>query len=246
MNNTERKGCAAVSWLRNAKSSSKPYEDRYRLLTKDIAIVGKSGRGELFAVIDGIGGAPRGMQAAQAVADCLVDFYRKPEHVAANSLGLNDLLLQANQVINDWGCIEGTDRPLGGAAGTIAWIHDQRLTLFHAGDTAGILLRQNHSPRLLTGLHEYDGGITRYFGLGRRLELEVKSERLLVGDLILLVSDGVTKVFSTTEAANLAQEIYDKTGGDIGMAAQELAIRSRSKKSVDDITVMLIEVEDDE
>ena len=64
MNNTERKGCAAVSWLKNAKSTRKPYEDRYRLLTKDIPLVGKSGRGELFAVLDGIGGAPRGMAAA--------------------------------------------------------------------------------------------------------------------------------------------------------------------------------------
>jgi protein phosphatase len=245
MNNTERKGCAAVSWLKNAKSSSKPYEDRYRLLTKDISIVGKSGRGELFAVLDGIGGAPRGMQAAQAVADCLLDFYRKPENISADSLGLNELLLQSNQAINDWGCMEGTDRPLGGAAGTIAWIHDQHLTLFHAGDTAGILLRENHPPRLLTGLHEFDGGITRYFGLGRRLELEVKTLPLVDGDLILLVSDGVTKVFSTTEAANLVQEIYDKTG-DIGMAAEELVIRSRSKKSVDDITAMVIEIEEEE
>ena len=65
------------------------------------------------------------------------------------------------------------------------------------------------------------------------------------GDLVFLVSDGVTKVYSTTEAANLVQEIYDKTG-DIGMAAQELVIRSRSKKSVDDITAMVIEIELDE
>jgi protein phosphatase len=245
MNNTERKGCAAVSWLKNAKSTKKPYEDRYRLLSKDIPLVGRSGRGELFAVLDGIGGAPRGMAAAQAIADCLLDFYRKPAEISADSIGLNQLLLQTNQAINDWGCMEGTDRPLGGAAGTIAWIHDQRLTLFHAGDTAGMLLRQNHPPRLLTGLHEFDGGITRYFGLGRRLEIEVKSLSLVEGDLILLMSDGVTKVFSTTEAANLVQQIFDKTG-DIGMAAQELVNRSRGKHSVDDITAMVIEVEEDE
>ncbi len=245
MNNTERKGCAAVSWLKNAKNIRKPYEDRYRLLSKDIPLVGKSGRGELFAVLDGIGGAPRGMQAAQAVADCLLDFYRKPEEIPADNNGLNQLLLQANQAINDWGCVDGTDSPLGGAAGTIVWIQEQRLTLFHAGDTAGILIRQNQAPQVLTSAHELDGGISRYFGLGRRLEIEVKSERLEEGDLILLVSDGVTKAFSTTEAANLVLEIYNKTG-DIGFAAQELVTRSRSKKSVDDITVMLIEVEEDE
>lgn len=244
MNNTEKKGSAAVSWMKNAKSSSKPYEDRYRMLTEDIPLVGKSGRGELFAVLDGMGSAPKGMAAAQAVTDCLLDFYRKPDDIPADSNGLNQLLLQTNQAINDWGCMEGTDRPLGGAAGTVAWIHDQKLTLFHAGDTAGILIRQNHPPRLLTGLHEYNGGITRYFGLGRRLEIEIKTLALMEGDLILLVSDGVTKAFSTTEAANLVQEIFDKTG-DAGSAVQELVTRSRNKKSVDDITAILIEVLDE-
>ena len=65
------------------------------------------------------------------------------------------------------------------------------------------------------------------------------------GDLILLVSDGVTKGYSTTAAANLVQENYDKTG-DVGIAAQKLVIRSRCKKSVDDITAMVIEIELDE
>ncbi|MBK5275604.1 MAG: protein serine/threonine phosphatase 2C family protein [Desulfuromonadales bacterium] len=244
MNNTERKGCAAVSWLKNAKSTRKPYEDRYRLLSRDIPLVGRSGRGELFAVLDGIGGAPRGMQAAQAIADCLLDFYRKTEEIPADSNGLYHHLLYTNLVIRDWGCMEGTDRPLGGAAGTIAWIHDQHLTLFHAGDTAGMLLRQNQPPRVLTSPHEIDGGLYRYFGLGLGLEIEVKSERLEEGDLILMVSDGVTKAYSTAEAANIVQEIYAKTG-DIGLAAQELVTRSRSKKSVDDITAMVIEVIDE-
>ena len=244
MNNTEKKGSAAISWLKNAKSSRKPYEDRYRLLSKDIPLVGRSGRGELFAVLDGMGSAPMGMAAAQAVADCLLEFYRKTDEIPADSNGLNQLLLQTNQAINGWGCMVGTDRPLGGAAGTIAWIHDQKLTLFHAGDTAGILLRQNNPPRLLTGLHEYDGGITRYFGLGRHLEIEIKTLPLVEGDLILLVSDGVTKAYSTTEAANLVQEIFDKTG-DAGIAVQELVTRSRSKKSLDDITAMVVDVLDD-
>lgn len=245
MNNTERRGCAAVSWLKNVKRSSKPYEDRYRLLTRDIPIVGKSRRGELFAVLDGIGGAPRGMQAAQAVADCLLDFYRKPESISADSTGLSELLLQTNQAINDWGCMDSTDRPLGGAVGTIAWIYEQQLTLFHAGDSAGVLIRQKQEPRLLTSVHDIDGGISRYFGLGRRLELEVISERLEEGDLILLVSDGVTKAYSAIEAASLVYEIYDKTG-DLGLAAQELVASSRNKKSADDITALVIEVDEDE
>ena len=244
MYNTERKGSAAVSWLKNNKDKHKPYEDRYRLLTRDITLVGSSGRGELLAVMDGIGGAPMGMAAAQAICDELVRFYKEPKQFSPDVQGLTRLLHDANIAINDWGVMEGTDRPLGGAAGTIAWIRDLRLTLYHAGDTAGLLLRPSEKPRVLTSLHEYDGGITRYFGLGRNLQIEVISEVLEYGDLILLVSDGVTKVYSTTEAASLVQEIYDRTG-DVGAAAQELAVRSRSRRSADDITVMVIEVEEE-
>jgi serine/threonine protein phosphatase PrpC len=244
MHNTESKGSAAVSWLKNSKDNRKPYEDRYRFLTRDIPLVGASGRGELLAVMDGIGGAPMGMAAAQAICDAMVRFYKEPAQFNPDVQSLTRLLYETNLDINEWGCIEGTDRPLGGAAGTIVWIRDLRLTIFHAGDTAGLLLRQDQPPRLLTGLHEYDGGITRYFGLGRRLEIEVKSERLEYGDLILLVSDGVTKVYSTTEAANLVLDVYNRTR-DVGAAAQELAIRSRGRKSSDDITVMVIEVEEE-
>jgi len=243
MHNTERKGSAAVSWLKNSKGKSH-YEDRYRLLTKDISLVWKSRRGELFAVLDGMGSCPLGMASAQLVCDDLLRFYREPESFSPDVPGILSLLSESNMTINGWGFFEGTDRPLGGAVGTIAWIRDLKLTIFHAGDTTGMLLRPDTPPQLLTTLHEKDGGITRYFGMGRSLAVEVKSERLEYGDLILLVSDGVTKAFSTNEAANLVFKVYDKTG-DVSAAAQELATQSRGRKSSDDITAMVIEIADE-
>jgi serine/threonine protein phosphatase PrpC len=96
----------------------------------------------------------------------------------------------------------------------------------------------------LTRIHEANGGIYRFFGLGEELKIDVDSCGVEEGDLLLLVSDGVTKVFSTTEAASVVRETFDKTG-DVGNAAHELAIRSRGKKSSDDITVLLIEVCDE-
>jgi len=243
MQNTERKGSAAVSWLKNSKGKSH-YEDRYRLLTKDIPLVGRSGRGELFAVLDGMGSAPLGMASAQLVCDELLNLYREPWRFHSDEAGLLQLLDGANIVINNWGFVAGSDRPLGGTVGTIAWIRDIQLTVFHVGDTTGMLLRQDQPPKLLTSQHEIDGGITRYFGMGRTLEIEVKSEQLEYGDLILLISDGVTKAFSTTEAADLIMEVYDRTG-DAGAAAQELVISARSRKSSDDITAMVIEIEEE-
>jgi serine/threonine protein phosphatase PrpC len=165
MHNSERKGSAAVSWLKNSKGKSH-YEDRYRLLTKDIQLVGKSGRGELFAVLDGMGSAPLGMASAQLVCDDLLRFYREPNLFTPDVHGLLSLLSGTNMAINGWGFVADSDRILGGAVGTIAWIKDMQLTIFHVGDTTGMLLRQDQPPRFLTSLHEIDGGITRYYGMG--------------------------------------------------------------------------------
>lgn len=238
---TERKENAAVSWIKSPKHA---YEDRYRLLTRDIPVVGQSCKGELFGVLDGIGSAPMGMAAAQAIADCLVDFFRKTDAYSANWQGLNKLLHKTNVDIFDWGFMEGSDRPLGGCAGTVAWLHDGHVSMFHAGDTVGMLIREGKEPRTLTRLHEIHGDIYRYFGLGPSMQIDVETCAVEEGDLILLMSDGVTKAYSTTEAANLVREIYDRTG-DIAAATQELVTRSRSRKSSDDITALVIEVVDE-
>lgn len=238
---TERRGSAAVSWLKSPKHA---YEDRYRLLTRDIPLVANSGRGELFAVLDGIGSAPMGMRAAQSVADGLVRFYREASDIPETPQGLAGLLQNINQEIHDWGFIEGTNRPKGGCAGTIAWLQDSRLTICHAGDTVAMLIRPDQKPRQLTRIHEKDGGIDRYFGLGEHLIIDATSLDVEEEDLILLMSDGVTKAFGAAEAALIVENIFFKTG-DISKAVEELATRSQTKGSSDDITVLAIEIEEE-
>lgn len=237
--NCERKGTAAVAWLKGTKHRF--YEDRYRILTRDIPLVASKGRGEIYAVFDGIGSAPMGMNAAQEMCDQLLRFYRETDVYVSSTQGLETLLMKANSAINGWGMMPGTDRPLGGCAGTHAWIRYGRLTLFHAGDTAAILVRDGE-PRPLVRLHEVNGGIFRYFGLGPNLEIDIESIALTEGDLVLLVSDGVTKAFHQAEAARIVAETFSRTG-DVAVAAKELATRSRSTGSSDDITAMVIEVE---
>ena len=229
----EEKDWAAVAWL---KAVGHPYEDRYRLLTSDIPLVAQVDRGELFGCFDGIGGAPLGMKAAQAMSDCLMSFYRDTARHPGTWEGLRELLRETNQGIHDWGYIPGTDRPLGGCAGTVAWVDGKKLFMFHAGDTEGFLLRGEETIRL-TCLHEADGAIYNYFGRGPWIEVDVKFHPLDPGDRILLLSDGVTKAFQIPEAVSVIQSFSDPADG-----ARELAVRSRGKGSRDDITVVLIEV----
>lgn len=102
---TEQRGPAAVSWSKGTKH--RVYEDRYRVLSWGIPLVAKANRGELFAVFDGIDSALRGMSAAQEMADCLVRFYREPDAINCSAAGLQQLLMEANQAISDWGFIPG-------------------------------------------------------------------------------------------------------------------------------------------
>lgn len=234
--NCEQKGSAAVAWLKGTKHRF--YEDRYRILSYDIPLIEKQRHGEIFAVFDGIGSAPRGMNSAQSACDQLLRFFRVTENFLPTAKGLEKLLQEINMTINGWGTMPGTDKPLGGCAGTVAWIHLNQLTVFHAGDTAALIIRDGE-VRKLTSDHESNGAIYRYLGLGRNLVLEVATQAITEGDLLLLVSDGVTKAYHATEAAQFIADIYSETG-EIAAAAQELAAQSRIKGSSDDITVLLI------
>ncbi len=230
------RGPAAVAW--GIGTSHKVYEDRYRMLTADIAVVGRHpDRGEVFAVFDGIGGAPLGMRAAQAMADGLIEFYRQPKRYPATWEGLRQVLLDANEAVFGWGFIEGTDRPLGGCAGTVAWLRGGDLFVFQAGDTVGILLTEE-GQETITRLHETAGGIFRYFGKGAELEIDVEHRRVKEWDRVLLASDGVTKVFDTAEMGAIVRDLPDPAE-----AAGELARRAQGKGSPDDITVMVVDCE---
>ena len=94
----EKRGPAAVSWLKGTNHNF--YEDRFRLLPETIPLVSKSGRGSLYAVFDGIGGAPEGMRAAQHMADVLLRFYQECDSYADSAKGVHQLLVMANQEIN--------------------------------------------------------------------------------------------------------------------------------------------------
>jgi PPM family protein phosphatase len=125
-----RQNCA-VAYLKGTKH--KIYEDSFRMLPREIPLVEKCGRGEIFAVFDGIGSAPEGRRAAQYMADRLIEFFRRPDVYLASLQGLETLLLESNLEIVDWGFMQGTDRPLGGCAGTVAWVYED----MHASPACG-------------------------------------------------------------------------------------------------------------
>lgn len=118
---------------------------------------------------------------------------------------------------------------------------EERLTVFHAGDTVGMVLTPDGEVRTLTRLHESRDGISRYFGMGSALRIDVECTLVEDGDMVLLMSDGVTKAFSNEEAAALVWQISSKTE-DLGRVTHELVFQSRTRGSLDDITVVMAEL----
>jgi serine/threonine protein phosphatase PrpC len=213
-------------------------EDSYRLLGNTVPIVKNADCGQIFAVFDGMGSAPKGGYAAQTMSDSLIQFIKSSNDKTAYHF--RDILFEKNKEIYQWGFIKGTQKTLGACAGTVAWLHDKNVTIFHAGDTVAFLVKHD-TERMLSEDHSEGEGLFRYFGLGKSLEIDATQYKLEEGDLIVLVSDGVTKVMSEHQIAECVRDNYLHSAD---RAAQELCRLAELRGSWDDITAVVIEVVD--
>lgn len=232
----ESRGRAAVAEIKGSTHSF--YEDRSRMLTNEAPLVREAERGELFAVFDGVGSAPMGMRAAEAMGDELIEFFEKPDQWKDTTEGLETLIREGSQRILDWGFIEGTDRPLGAAAGTIAWMIDGDLIFFHAGDTEAWVRDGEHCRSLLPEPEEGEG-IVQYFGRGRDLDLLTGEVYSGEADRLLLFSDGLRKCVyqSAIDRALLSSAPKEKIVRDLVEQAVKVG-------APDDVTVMLVELQE--
>lgn len=230
-----RRGCAAVAFAQG--TSHALYEDRFRMLSLEAPLVRDAERGEVFAVFDGIGSAEKGREAAQLMCDRLTDFFKRPDDYPATWQGLQLLLMQANLEIHAWGMDEKGTRTQGGCAGTVAWAYGDDLWLFHAGDTMAVCDTGDAIYESTPDHQRNDGAITRFFGQGPDLRLDIDRHELFDYERILLMSDGVTKVMAKKQAALVVRET-----DDIVHAAREVVRLSLSRGSWDDITVMVVDV----
>lgn len=233
----DRRKNAAVAWAKGQQHAV--YEDRFRLLTSDVPLVSQQPeRGQLAAVFDGVGSAPKGMQAAQRMADALLAWYQAPARYSPATGELRRLLDDANEEVRSWGFIEGTDRPAGACAGTVAWIRAKSpLVVFHAGDTQALLITDSGSQEL-TGRHtSADGALRNYFGAGSALSIEIRQWAWSDGDLLLIMSDGATKPLSPAEVSTIMREEADPARG-----AEQVLRRAAARGATDDITVLAVEL----
>lgn len=225
--------------IRSVPSPHHRYEDRSRMIGQDHPRAALAGRGHLYAVMDGVGGAPLGMRAAQLLADRLPAFV-EPDRSPATAAALAALVASVNDEAHAWGLIDGTDRPLAGAAATVAWLdpHARRLHVLHVGDTAAYRF-DGETLHPLTREHGSGRSLTRYLGQGAGFRLDRTDVALEEGETLLLCSDGVTRALRVHDLRDVLAALPDPA-----RAAAEIVSRARSRGSQDDITALVVELEE--
>jgi len=215
-------------------------EDRCILLGHKNDRVKKLNRGEIFAVFDGMGSAPRGAEAAQHMCDKLTRLFLQSTEPTLEDV--KKILFKANMTLSKW---EQTNPNAdeGACAGTVVWIKGLSMTVFHAGDTMGVMLpfdaERDSAFNLFTPVQASGHILTNYFGMGSNLEIHISTQRLDDGDVIILFSDGIIEGINL---ATVATRTHSWLQRNVGHAVTSLCELAKQQGSRDDITAVMIEL----
>ncbi len=146
-----------------------------------------------------------------------------------------------------------------GATLTAAWIDGMKLSIAHVGDSRAYLLRagnllqltQDHSlvaeqvrRGILTAAEaeesEMQSVLLRALGAQPEIEVDAEEQQLIARDVLLLCSDGLTRMVTEPEIAGTLQAETDPT-----MAAEKLIKLANERGGADNITVVVVRLETD-
>jgi serine/threonine protein phosphatase PrpC len=167
---------------------------------------GREGMGSIVAIADGVSTGGMGKEAAQTTVTSLVrDYYGTPE--TWDTTVALDRIISAQ---NAW--LAGLNRRRHPAIGlttlTALVLRGQSYALAHVGDTRAYLLREGRMTQLTTD-HVMDHPdlrhqLLRCVGAEDRLVMDYTQGDLQVGDVFVLLSDGVHNVLSDKKLQALA------------------------------------------
>jgi PPM family protein phosphatase len=247
---------AALSWaartdIGRVRSHN---EDKFDVfLPEDPAALAR--RGRLFAVADGMGGHQGGQIASEFALKTLVRAYFAPQALETDP-ALCAAISDANALVTQAAEQFGAKNDMGTTL-VCAVVRGDRLTIAHVGDSRAYLLREGERPRQLTVDHSwveeqvkrgalsreeaeaspYRNVILRSIGMGDGLEADLGTERLLVGDVIVLASDGLTGYLDGDAIGAIC------AGKGLSQAALSLIDAANDAGGKDNITALLVRVD---
>lgn len=198
-------------------------------------------KGVLAALADGVGSSGGGREAAEySVRGLLADYYATPGTWAI-PYALNRVLI----AINRWLLAQSfsqydTNRLVSTLSALV--LHGDRFVIAHIGDSRIYLLRDNKF-RQLTDDHVWDKPemqhvLKRAMGLDQHLVLDYTDDTLHVGDIFLLVSDGVWEVLGDKIMHGLLDSYQEPQ-----QAADALVQQTLARKGRDNATAMVVSIQ---
>ena len=219
----------------------------------------------LFIISDGMGGEAHGEVASAMAVDTVVKTCMGEETgTIANpteaQLGWSDKtrrLFNAAHLANEtiYESAQANPQQLGmGATLTAAWLNEEKLSVVHVGDSRVYLLRSgvlqqltsDHSlvaeqvrRGILTAAEaehsELQSVLLRALGTQQEVEIDAEEHSLFPGDILLLCTDGLTRMVAEQKiAATLQSE------SDPGRAAEKLVTLANENGGADNVTVVVV------
>src|SRR3984893_1413363 len=146
-----------------------------------------------------------------------------------------------------------------GATLTAAWIDGAKLSIAHVGDSRAYLVRsgsllqltRDHSlvaeqvrRGILTAAEAEESDmqsvLLRALGAEPEIEVDAEEQMLLPNDILLLCSDGLTRMVTEPEIAGTLQSEMDPT-----KASEKLIALANERGGADNITVVVVRLESD-
>lgn len=193
----------------------------------------------VYAVADGVGGGPAGELASRCVVDVLTNAFRKKK---VSGRRIESAIEQANNSIRD----VAAKLKHEGMASTIAlaWLSDDKLHCYHVGDSRiyrmrdgrVVQLTRDHTKVVKRANGSVKSVITQAMGAQEVVYPDVTEHHWQMGDILLIMSDGISDVVPETEMESLLSD-NNLTMSD---KAWSLIARSEQLGGTDDKTVILV------
>jgi protein phosphatase len=181
-----------------------------------------------------------------------------PANVSSRTRRLKNAVAQANFQIFQSAQKNPEQRGMG-ATITVLWLKDTLMSIAHVGDSRAYLLR-NGNLQQLTNDHslvaeqvrrglitpqqaeesEMQSVLLRALGAHPEVEIDVDEVEIIPRDVLLLCSDGLTRMVTEPEIAGALQaETIPST------AAERLIALANENGGIDNVTVIVVRFEDD-
>ncbi len=201
---------------------------------------GANSMGAIAAIADGVSMGGMGKEASQTTATSLVrDYFGTPE--TWDTTVALDRIIGAQ---NLW--LAGVNRrrqpQLGLTTLTALVLRGQSWTLAHVGDTRALLLRSSQITQLtqdhVVAHPDFQHQLLRSIGAEDRVSVDYSQGDLLVGDVFVLLSDGVHQVLNEKRIKELAQNEIQSAQA----VSESLVNTALQQGSQDNVSALVVRV----